>query len=68
MLLKEQKSELDFWGANLYDTQVILQILISFLVTVVLMRLVETPVPIPNTEVKHMLVDGTGSIRAGRVG
>ena len=28
----------------------------------------ETPVPIPNTEVKHILVDDTGSIRAGKVG
>ena len=40
----------------------------SLLVTVVLMRYMETPVPIPNTEVKHILVDDTGSIRAGKVG
>ena len=40
----------------------------SSLLTVVLMRYMETPVPIPNTEVKHMLVDDTGSIRAGKVG
>lgn len=40
----------------------------SFLITVVLMRYVETPVPIPNTEVKRISVDDTGSIRAGKVG
>ena len=32
------------------------------------MRYVETPVPIPNTEVKRILVDDTGPIRAGKVG
>ena len=32
------------------------------------MRYVEIPVPIPNTEVKRISVDDTGSIRAGKVG
>ena len=27
----------------------------------------ETPVPIPNTEVKHSFVDDTGFIKAGKV-
>ena len=31
------------------------------------MQTVETPVPIPNTEVKHSFVDDTGFIKAGKV-
>jgi len=31
------------------------------------MWIVETPVPIPNTEVKHNPVDDTGPSRAGKV-
>ena len=34
---------------------------------VVLTRVEETPVPIPNTEVKLNLVDDTGTISAGKV-
>ena len=34
---------------------------------VVLMRSMETPVPIPNTEVKHVPVDDTGGLPAGKV-
>ena len=38
-----------------------------FIQTVVLMWTVETPVPIPNTVVKHNPVDDTGLIKAGKV-
>ena len=38
-----------------------------FIQTVVLMWTVETPVPIPNTVVKHNPVDDTGHIKAGKV-
>ena len=38
-----------------------------FIQTVVLMWTVETPVPIPNTVVKHNPVDDTGHIMAGKV-
>ncbi len=39
----------------------------SFILLVVLMRVGETPVPIPNTEVKPNLVDDTASIWGGKV-
>ena len=60
------KIELEF-----YNRLIIVYSLYSlkfwFIQTVVLMWAVETPVPIPNTEVKHNPVDDTGLIKAGKV-
>ena len=39
----------------------------SFTLTVVLMRLGEIPVPIPNTEVKSLPVDDTCTVSTGKV-
>ena len=41
--------------------------MISFTLTVVLIRLGEIPVPIPNTEVKSLPVDDTCTVSTGKV-
>jgi|GEM_PF-1500445 len=38
-----------------------------YLPTVVSMHQMETPVPIPNTEVKHLVVNDTGANGSGKV-
>ena len=58
---------LNFMAYSLYYLNSETRYKFWFIQTVVLMWTVETPVPIPNTVVKHNPVDDTGHIMAGKV-